>query len=665
MDSAPEAGHGGPGETAKAAEVALINMPFTLLSHPSLGLGLLKAGLRRNGRAARVYNASIWFAERIGVELYERMAMAQPTDLTGEWSFSAALFGEDAEADATYAREILRTEGRDDARSQLASLPAALVEVRRHVEPFLERCLRDIPWDRFRIAGFTSTFQQHVASLALARRLKERHPHLVIVFGGANCEGPMGAATFSGFPFIDAVCSGEGDAVFPELCERVLTGRPIGAIAGVRHRAPAAPGEKKARLPALRQLEHAEPLAPAVHDMDALPYPDFDEYFDEMSSVFPGVRTRLLFETSRGCWWGQKHHCTFCGLNGSTMAFRHKSARRALEEIAALIERYGDRTRSVGATDNIIPTQYFKDFLPALRDMRLELDLFYETKSNLRKEQIELYRAAGLRQIQPGIESLSTPVLALMRKGVTMLQNVQALKWCRQYGVAASWNHIVGFPGERPEHYEGLDEVARSIAHLEPPDGWGNVRFDRFSPYFMSPGDFGVHGLRPYPAYRHVYRGLSDAQRAELAYYFEGDFAGRESIESYTAPLVAALDDWREHGSSYALFSIDLGDHLQVFDLRPGAGRIAVSLAGLSRAVYEACDSIATRAVIGQRVAAAVQVAPGLAELEAAIRELLGHRLLLAEGEQLLALGIPLGHHYAPSGPARARFIEAMKSLEP
>src|SRR3954465_271775 len=45
------------------------------------------------------------------------------------------------------------------------------------------------------------------------------------------------------------------------------------------------------------------------------------------------LRPLMLIETARGCWWGAKNHCTFCGLNGETMGFRAKSADRVMTEI--------------------------------------------------------------------------------------------------------------------------------------------------------------------------------------------------------------------------------------------------------------------------------------------------------------------------------------------
>src|SRR5207237_5488138 len=81
---------------------------------------------------------------------------------------------------------------------------------------------------------------------------------------------------------------------------------------------------------------------PVVHNLDDTSIPDYDEFFDALngSPVRDYVEPGLLVETSRGCWWGAKHHCTFCGLNGSGIVYRSKSPQRTLTEIEQLTERY-------------------------------------------------------------------------------------------------------------------------------------------------------------------------------------------------------------------------------------------------------------------------------------------------------------------------------------
>src|ERR1019366_5910563 len=76
--------------------------------------------------------------------------------------------------------------------------------------------------------------------------------------------------------------------------------------------------------------------------LDDVPVPEFGEYFRRLDELglTRRVRPQVPLEIARGCWWGQKHHCIFCGLNGSQMVFFDKSPARVVEEIRAL-KRHG------------------------------------------------------------------------------------------------------------------------------------------------------------------------------------------------------------------------------------------------------------------------------------------------------------------------------------
>src|SRR5262249_25280495 len=160
---------------------------------------------------------------------------------------------------------------------------------------------------------------------------------------------------------------------------------------------------------------------------------DFDPFFEQRraSPTVAGLASTLLMETARGCWWGERSHCTFCGLNGATMAFRSKTPERVLAETRFLRERHGVATVSV--VDDILDMRYFRSVLPRLAEADLGMEFFWEVKANLTRGQVHQLHAAGVRAIQPGIESFSDHVLALMRKGTTAFHNIELLKWCREY----------------------------------------------------------------------------------------------------------------------------------------------------------------------------------------------------------------------------------------
>lgn len=212
--------------------------------------------------------------------------------------------------------------------------------------------------------------------------------------------------------------------------------------------------------------------SPRLSALDGLPHPDYRDYFEaigrhDRERVLGRTPVKLPIEFSRGCWWGEKHHCTFCGLNALGMGYRAKSAERALDELAGLLRDYP--AVHVEAVDNILDMKYISSLVPELAARHWDVHIFFEVKANLTREQLAGLRSAGIMRIQPGIESLSSAVLDLMRKGSSKLLNIRLLKWAGYYGIGVAWNLLTGFPGETDDDYRRQAELMPLLHHLEPP----------------------------------------------------------------------------------------------------------------------------------------------------------------------------------------------------
>ncbi len=622
--------------------VALIHMPWGALERPTLGLSILKSILDREGIASEVHYLNTLFADFVGAERYRWIAHDLPhIAFAGEWLFSEALYGVDRARDAAYQSDILQRQWRL-TNEQIAELLFA----RRYVEPFLAHALASMRWSDFDLVGFTSTFEQNVASLALARRLSCDHPHLAIVFGGANWEGPMGVELHRAFPFVDYVCSGEADESFPALIRA--------------HRAP-----RRARSEALRAVRgivfrqegasiNTGPAAPIV-DMDALPHPDFSGYFAarQRSPSAQQAPPVLVFESSRGCWWGAKSHCTFCGLNGHTMGFRSKSPGRMLDELRALTKQWPCPV--LEAVDNILDMKYFETVLPELAKLDLPGELFYEVKANLKRHHVAALARAHITRIQPGIESLSSHILGLMRKGTTALRNVQLLKWCREYSISVDWNLLYGFPGERDQDYEEILALLPLIGHLQLAGACGPIRLDRFSPYFQQPHAFGLTNVQPIAPYRFLYP-VEGMRVDEVAYYF--DFAYRPGFEPSTLAreVAAQLEALRDGGNGGTLQATAHGAELYLRDTRPCARTPALKLSSYERTILECIDETRSLRSVMERLALEHPEDDFDANhVRAFLEGLVAHKLALREGEQYLSLVLMPASLRAPLESASRR----------
>jgi ribosomal peptide maturation radical SAM protein 1 len=325
-------------------------------------------------------------------------------------------------------------------------------------------------------------------------------------------------------------------------------------------------------------------------------------------------------------------------LNGETMAYRSKSSPRALAELTHLASSYPGC--DIQVVDNILDLKYFRTLLPELAARRLNVSLFYETKSNLKKEQVRLLRDAGVTTIQPGIESFSDRVLKQMKKGVTALQNIQLLKWCKEIGIHPIWNFLIGFPQECPDDYFEMARLTARVCHLPRPAGVSVIRLDRFSPNFNEAAQLGFTKLQPLPFYEFLYD-LPPAARRNLAYYFAYDYKVPQHVASYADPLVRGVHAWQTTWRHTELVSVDLDNRLFVFDTRPRSRTPISVLTGEERQLYLACDAVAE----GSRLEK-----PGARRLQA----IADRGLMLSDGGRYLSLAVPLGE-YVPSGAAAAR----------
>ncbi len=562
--------------------ISFVVLPFADVESPAIGVSLLHTRLIEMGIRSTILYMNIDLAEWIGADLYGWIAergdqhvgdsWTPGVSLLGEWFFADTVFDSIASEEDYIARFLVT-----QASSRLR-IPEIL-EARNIRNRFVDHCVAEIQRSSPRIVGFTTTFHQTCACLSVARRLKDTPDSPIIMFGGANCEGVMGMQLLASFPWIDYVCTGEGDLVVPSFIEHLLKEGEGETVPGI-----------------LRQCGGVQALSspPLVVNMDELPIPDYSHYFDRVcrSPLMERLRIRLTMETSRGCWWGEKQHCTFCGLNGASMGFRSKSPSRVIRELRHQTKKYA--TRRLDMVDNILDMKYFQTLFPALMEVGPAAEVFWETKANLRFEQLQLLRSAGICSIQAGIESLSNEVLRLMRKGCTGLTNIQLLRWAEELDIHVGWNLIFGFPGEPPFEYLRMAKVLPLLAHLQPPTFCLPIRMDRFSPLYVIQEKAGAERHRPMPAYSYVFP-VNNKALKNLAYFFEFDYCDCREPASYAFPVIQAAAHWVAEARAGARLDLfHTRDLALITDTRRCATTSTHVLTGVAAQVCLACDSSQT-----------------------------------------------------------------------
>jgi len=534
------------------ADLLLIVPPFHALERPSLAVHLLQACGREAGFRVQVLYANILLASVIGEEVYAKICNAPVSSFAGERFFARSAFG--LPRLGRRASHMLDPdwvigpekdwEVKPESNCYESTHAITLQELRRlekYAEGYVDGVARAVSERHYRIVGCTTSFEQTVASVALLKRIKGLSNDTVTILGGANCEGEMAQGIASLPSGIDYIFSGESEATLVKFVRDILVGLrpPSRFICGETCR-----------------------------NLDALPTPAYTEFYQQRRrflpiSNLPAERTEILYETSRGCWWAQKHHCTFCGINGETMVFRQKSPERVIEDLHALLDNHP--TRKVVMTDSIMPHTYFKTLLPRLAGKFPGVAMFYETKANLSLPQILALKRAGITTIQAGIESLSSRLLTLMKKGVQARQNLMLLRYARAAGLYLDWLLLWGFPGDDAAAYAETLAILPLLHHLPPPCTMAHLSIERFSPYFSRPADFGVHDIRPLAGFYDFLPKGVDVER--VAFHFTAEY---ESGAHDQVDLIGRL--WEEMRRWQSAWKLRAGPSVEDLHLLPNRG---------------------------------------------------------------------------------------------
>jgi ribosomal peptide maturation radical SAM protein 1 len=526
-----------PPSINRSLRVALIGMPWFWAHMPSIQLAIVRDLLASCGVKSDVYEFYADFADRFGFDLYGKLA--NTGTYLAERMFSQFYF--------------------DELRSEpLANIPSLAFDdpaIEKHIlrfgtpvaEQFLLDCIAETDWSQYDILCFTLTAQQVGASIAFARLLKQHYSTLTIVIGGAGCAGPMGRALLEMCREFDVAVHGEAEATLPALVEALRTGTGLAKVGGISWRG------SDGRL----CTSEAAPMHVFARSREPL---DFSAYFARVQKLanLKGVPSWVPFESSRGCWYGEKSQCTFCGLN-EIIKFRQ----RPTDGIFSELERYESVYGKVNffAVDLIMPRTFLSDFLPRVQEAAKDWKIFYEVKSNMRRPEVMSLAAAGVEWIQPGIESLSDHVLKLMKKGVSAAQNIQCLRLAKESQIAVSWNIISNFPNETPEDYLEMASFLKHLYHFDPPSGIAPFEVHRFSPFHSEPTEHGIQLGGPHHRYRLVFP-VADEVLQNIVYRFE-----YELIEPADVRLIAArravaelVAGWKRASDRQCIFEVAYRD---------------------------------------------------------------------------------------------------------
>ncbi len=512
---------------------ALITMPFAPAEGPSIQLGVLKSCLADAGLESDEFFFNIHFLKRMRDAGCHHLYNSTLPSMVSEWFFSTVPFSR--RKDFFNMGAFARLEG---FAASVGITIEKLFDIREKTAPrFVDEVLKGTDWGRYSAVCFTMSYAQINASFALAKKIKEKYPHVKTVFGGAfsqiheeSCPEYMKV-----FDFIDFFILGDAEPVIAPLVESIVKNESPPQLPGIFYREAG-------------EVRYSGGVSIA-ENIDKLPIPDYRGFFAYYKSLDyslrSGLRRYMPIEMSRGCPWGQHKPCTFCAFYPCG-GYKPKSPEVIEREVRHQVEANG--SRSLYIVDAAVMPATIEKAFPLISSVAKGMSIpFLEVRTNLKEEHVRIMKEAGVTLVQPGIEALDDGILKKMNKGVPLFSNLLFLKWCKKYGIGVSYNIILGIPDATAEDLISQMEVISLLHHLDPPFSMP-LSVVRLSDYYRNTEKYPLKNLKPDDFYRYIYPRGMDINKVAFEYSVEFTMDTTHLVPLYQQTM-AAVEKWRNKWS--------------------------------------------------------------------------------------------------------------------
>lgn len=533
----------------QGGDILFVVPPFAPSRSPVLGVHLLQALAQEAGYRTEILYLNVLLAAVIGLERSEYISFPPfglswrmlPERLFARSAYGLPPLGKSPEQ---CLDEALSVSGNQRHHKMFYTFEEFTLEEYWKIEQtcyaFVIEVVAAITSKHYKIIGCTQREGQTNCSIAILQGLKRVEPDIITMIGGTNCKAELAQGIASLSSASDYIFSGESEHSFGYFLQCYAAGQ----------------------LPRTRIIAGSP-----IQNLDDLPLPDYACFFRQ-TECFLGKealkQVTLSYETSRGCWWGEKQKCHFCSEHDR---FRQKSSSTVLNDLKHLGVQY--RNTGIFMCDIVMPLAYQQEVYPQLEKESTPSAVYYQAKANLTLDDLLTLKKANVEQFTIGIEALSSGLLKLMNKGVSARQNLQVLRHARSLGMYIDWLLLWGFPGDKIEYYEETLRILPLIRHFQPPIALMHLCLVRFSSYFQQPQDYGIHHIRPWAVYHSIYPEGADIER--LAYWFLGEYACEAHEHQQIIELIAKeIGIWQTVWKTTHLCMIPFNEYYMIMDNREG-----------------------------------------------------------------------------------------------
>jgi radical SAM superfamily enzyme YgiQ (UPF0313 family) len=224
----------------------------------------------------------------------------------------------------------------------------------------------------------------------LARKIKMNF-NIPIVFGGIHPTSVPAAVLQN--EFVDFIIMGEGEYALLELAESEFNKQLFPMIKNLCYK---------------NQGEFCyNPLREPVHDLDALPFPDKELFYENL----PYLQRRYTIITSRGC----PHRCTYCCNDFLNKLYNKKFLRRrstenVIAELRWAMTKYEIHSILFDDSTFTYDKKWLRDFAEKYRDQIGLVCFCWVYPTDVDEELMEIFNTMNCRAVEMGVESFNADV---------------------------------------------------------------------------------------------------------------------------------------------------------------------------------------------------------------------------------------------------------------
>jgi anaerobic magnesium-protoporphyrin IX monomethyl ester cyclase len=294
----------------------------------------------------------------------------------------------------------------------------------------------------YKYLGFTVMPSiQTKQAIPFAKKIKEKYPHTIMIWGGYFPS--IHAKTVLESGFVDFVINGQGDRAFPQLLDALENNKPYELIRNLVYQSEGA------------IIKNAKDDLIDQDSLADLPYNKLDKLYPidkhYLGKTYLGSRT-LAYHSSIGC----PFTCSFCAVVPIYEArWKGKSAPLIYKDIKYIKDKWGADAIEFHDNNFFVSEKRAVEFAELIKPEKMSWwgMARIDTMDKFKDESLALISEAGCKMIFFGAESGNDSILKQMDKGGTQSgeQIMRFAERLKKFDIIPEYSFVLGMPAPTPE----------------------------------------------------------------------------------------------------------------------------------------------------------------------------------------------------------------------